>query len=149
MQQNDKLKRILCNICGELIVLVAPKTLSTLHLASFHKSIITKEKKELLKLSKKMLKITARFSEDDLQIHKQNETQDDINLFYDVYNKRNDLTLKKLKILRDYYYIIKSNHQFVINQFDRQSSDDQSYIQYSDNLDELIDKKRLRKFFSL
>lgn len=117
LQQNGKLKRILCNICGELIVLVAPKTLSTLHLASFHKSIITNEKKELLKLSKKMLKITVRFSEDDLQIHKQNETQDDITLFYDVYNKRSDLTLKELKILRDYYYLIKSNHRFVINQF--------------------------------
>lgn len=62
-----------------------------------------------------MLKIIARFSEDDLQIHKQNENQDDIILFYDVYNKRNDLTLKELKILRDYYYLIKSNHRFVIN----------------------------------
>ena len=144
MQQNDKLKRILCNICGELIVLVAPKTLSTLHLASFHKSIITKEKKELLKLSKKMLKIITRFSGDALQVYKQNETYDDINLFYDVYNNKDNLTLKELKALRDYYYLIESNHQF-----DRQSSDVQSYVQYSDNLDESIDKKRLRKFFSL
>lgn len=144
LQQNDKLKRILCNICGELIVLVAPKTLSTLHLASFHKSIITKEKKELLKLSKKMLKIITRFSGDALQVYKQNETHDDINLFYDVYNNKDNLTLKELKALRDYYYLIESNHQF-----DRQSSDVQSYVQYSDNLDESIDKKRLRKFFSL
>jgi len=144
LQQNDKLKRILCNICGELIVLVAPKTLSTLHLASFHKSIITKEKKELLKLSKKMLKIITRFSGDALQVYKQNETYDDINLFYDVYNNKDNLTLKELKALRDYYYLIESNHQF-----DRQSSDVQSYVQYSDNLDESIDKKRLRKFFSL
>lgn len=144
MQQNDKLKRILCNICGELIVLVAPKTFSTLHLASFHKSIITKEKKELLKLSKKMLKIITRFSGDALQVYKQNETYDDINLFYDVYNNKDNLTLKELKALRDYYYLIESNHQF-----DRQSSDVQSYVQYSDNLDESIDKKRLRKFFSL
>jgi len=144
LQQNDKLKRILCNICGELIVLVAPKTLSTLYLASFHKSIITKEKKELLKLSKKMLKIITRFSGDALQVYKQNETYDDINLFYDVYNNKDNLTLKELKALRDYYYLIESNHQF-----DRQSSDVQSYVQYSDNLDESIDKKRLRKFFSL
>lgn len=125
-------------------MLVAPKTLSTLHLASFHKSIITKEKKELLKLSKKMLKIITRFSGDALQVYKQNETYDDINLFYDVYNNKDNLTLKELKALRDYYYLIESNHQF-----DRQSSDVQSYVQYSDNLDESIDKKRLRKFFSL
>ncbi len=132
-------------MCGELIVLFFPEKLSVLHLASFHKSIITKEKKELLKLSKKMLKIIARFSETDLQIYQQAENQNNISLFFDVYNKRNDLTLKELKVLRDYYYLVKSDHRFVINQFYGETSNDHSLIQYSDELDELIDKKRLRK----
>lgn len=145
LQQNNKLKRIIYNICGELIVLVAPKSLSTLHLASYHKSIITKEKKELLHLSKKMLKIVSRFSQEDLQIHKQTETQDNIHLFYDVYDKKNDLTLKELKILRDYYYLIKNNNSFIMEHFYKKANNEQFYDEYSDILDELISRKQLKK----
>lgn len=106
MRQTDTLKSIVRNICGELILLFAPNSLSPLHLSSFHKSILEKENKQLLKLSKKMSDIADRFLIDNKSYI------NNIELFYKVYNQIDDLTIKELNILYEFCYLLKQTNSF-------------------------------------
>lgn len=142
MKNSSKIGKLVRHVCGEFIILLAPNTLSILHLSSFHKSSVMLEKKELLKLSKKMVKIVSQLSESDFY-NQSEEIQDPIKLFYEVYSRKNDLTVRKLKILRDYYDLIKSHYNFMSIQY--REDGNSLYNSYDDILDELIDKKRLRK----
>lgn len=72
-----------------------------------------------------MLKIMNRVLEEN-QIEKM---ENNIHLFYELYNKREDLTLKELKILRDFCYRLELV----------------DYHKYSESLDELIEEKRFIK----
>lgn len=78
----NKIKKIFQYILGELIILFVPKKLSTLHIASFYKNSIIEDKKETLKLSKKMRNIKTRLSSDNLDLYKDNNIKSNIQLFY-------------------------------------------------------------------
>lgn len=154
MKGNNIIKRTVRCIAGELILLFAPGTLSTLHLASCygssgssstscssssHENSRTKQEKELLKLSKRMLKVATRLSENGSE--KDNRTQNNVELFYDLYNKRDNLTLKELKLLRDFYDILRHNNCFAVTE----SCETIKCYEYSEAIDELIDEKRYMK----
>lgn len=145
MSKNETLKRVFRNILGELIVLFAPKALSPLHLASFYKSRQTKERKELLKLSKKILKINTQISLNDLKNYQQDITSNNIKLFNDVYKRKNDLTLRELKILRNYCLLLKNNYRPVINEHYIYENKDFIDSNCNEILDEIIDKKTKTK----
>lgn len=140
MKNGNTLKKVVRFVCGEFIVLLVPNTLSTLHLSSFYKSCVMIEKKQLLKLSKKTLKIIFLFSENSFP-YQQDEIQNYVRLFYEAYSRKNDLTVKELKVLRDFYCLLRSNYSFMtVHQYKEQGESS-----YYDILDELIDRKRLRK----
>lgn len=75
-----------------------PGMLSPLHLACYSRSQKEAEekKKRFQKLSQKMKEITTRYKED------QEQESSNVELFYDVYHHIDDLSLKELKVLREY-----------------------------------------------
>ena len=83
-----------------------------------------------------MLKIVSRFAKNDLEKLQLTENTNDVALFYEVYHHRNDLTLRELKILRDFYNIQKKHYSFDTIQLYEVESDDNS-----PQNSKLIDKK--------
>lgn len=123
-----------------------PGMLSPLHIAG-HKLSIDEynREKEITKWSKKMLQITTRFSKDNSELSKQSKQLDNVELFYIVYNRMDDLTLKELKILRKFCYALRDKYDLTIKRDHEKESEDDIYEKYSDIIDNFIDGKRLRK----
>ncbi len=136
MQQNNVLKKLIINMCGELVALFAYKNYNILHLASLRESSITKEKKRLLKLSKKVLNISVRLSNDIIE--NDNIIVDNVQLLYEVYNHIDDLTKKELNILREFCYLLKQTNSFNLEK----KIDIKSYYQYIDVIDNSIELKK-------
>lgn len=146
MKQNNLLKKTVGYLYRELILLFAPETLSPLHLASLYKSPITKNKKQLLKLTKKMLEVYRRLEENDILSNQFNIIDNNIKLFYDVYNNKDNLTLKELKILKKYCYTLKNNCSFTTIKCYSEGMEKYNYDQCSKTLNKLIDQKRIKRF---
>lgn len=146
MQQKNPLKKVACNICGELVSLFAYKSFNTLHLASLRESSITKEKKKLLKLSKKIVSIATKFPPNEIEDSEQYANMDcNVKLFFEVYNKMEYLTLKELRLLYDFCYILRRQGYFSVIKDNDAKEAINRYNQYSDNIYELIELKKVRK----
>lgn len=141
LKQTDTLKKVTRSVCRGLIVLFAPGILSPLTLASLYESSNTTQKKKLLKLSKKMLKIIKRISREDSEIQ---ELTSNIKLFYEVYNKRDILTLEELEILRNFCYAFEDKNSHVITRPYEEERENDIYCKYSRIIDELIEEKKLK-----
>lgn len=78
-----------------------PSMLSPLHLACYSRSQKEAEEKKrrFQKLSQEMKEITVKCHEKKVP---QEEMSPNIKLFYDVYHHIDDLSLKELKVLREY-----------------------------------------------
>lgn len=103
MTRKSILTKIMHYICRKGIILFAPQTLSTLHLASLYENKKTEEKKQLENLSRKMEKIVTKFPKKSLNKH----IEKNIELLDSAYNKKDSLTLKELKTLRNFCYLLK------------------------------------------
>lgn len=141
MKQTDTLKRVARSLCRGMIVLFAPRILSPLTLASLYESSNTTQKKKLLKLSKKMLKIIKRISREDSELQ---ELTSNIKLFYEVYNKREFLTLEELEILRNFCYAFEDKNSLVITRPYEEERENDIYYKYSRMIDELIEEQKLK-----
>lgn len=146
MRKNNLLKKTVGYLYRELILLFAPETLIPLHLASLYKSSITKDKKQLLKLTKKMLEVNSRLKEKNILSNQYNIIDNNVKLFYDVYNNKDSLTLNELKVLKKYCYVLKDSGNFTTIYYS-EDKEKYNYEQYCKSINKLIDEKRLKKFF--
>lgn len=133
------------SIAGELIILFVPQLLSPLHLASYHSYQIGKEReKKLKRLSKKMILIKSRFGDVEEEQLNSLDNIDRVELFYQVYHHLNDLTIKELKILRDFCYALNDQYDLRISRSDKESEQD-VYYRYRSQIDDFIDLKTYKK----
>lgn len=90
-----------------------------------------------------MLKIMAKFPLDKIELNDNfNIVDRNIELFYEVYNIREFLTLKELMILQETCVILKNLFYFCIF-YDKSEKD--KYHQYSENINNLIELKKRKK----
>lgn len=140
MKNNNSFKKISDSILRELILLFAPETLNTLHLASLYNDSKSKERIRKIKICrKKIYKIIIRFKENDLEYYKQ---LNNVQLFYTIYNKMEYLDQKELKILRDFCYSLSDKYDLRIRRDeDEEETEDQIYYKYSNIIDNIIDER--------
>ncbi len=83
-----------------------PNMLSPLHLACYSRSQkeLEEKKRRFQRLSQKMKEITTRYKEEE---EDQEQEPSNVELFYDVYHHIDDLSLKELKVLREYCSLLK------------------------------------------
>lgn len=144
MQQNT-FKKVVYNICGEVVSLFAYKTYSTLHLASLRGSTRTKENKELFKLSKKMLKIVTKFPLDNTDISESYyNMENNVKLFYEVYHRVEYLTVKELEVLYDYFSILRRHNYFYMIKGNNIVEFIVDSNQYSENIWDYIERKKIK-----
>jgi len=133
------------SIVGEIIVLSVPQLLSPLHLASYHSYKMGNERKKKLKrLSRKMFLINSRFTNlEDNQL----DLLEDINhveLFHQVYNHVDELSVKELKVLRDFCYALDNPYDLRISRDNKEREQD-IYDKYRSKIDNIIDSKTYKK----
>ncbi len=98
----NNMKKKYHNICGGLLITFFSWTLSPLYIASYGYVLQkNKEKKKLTKLSKKMIKIVSKNPQIGIDFHVEKQC-DNEQLFNMIYPKMNDLSVKELKLLRDF-----------------------------------------------
>ena len=72
-----------------------------------------------------------------------------VELFYKVYRQVDYLTLRELRILRDFCYALNDPYDLTIRRGDETlESEDEVYYKYNDMLDNLMDEKTKRKTVS-
>lgn len=145
MQQNT-FKKVVYNICGEVVSLFAYKTYSTLHLAGLRGSTRTKENKELFKLSKKMLKIVTKFPPDNTDISERYyNMENNVKLFYEVYHRMEYLMVKELELLYDYFSILRRQNYFYTMKDNNIIESIVESNQYSENIWDFIERKKIKR----
>lgn len=137
--KTNKVKDTFSAILGGIIILFLS---NPLFITSYLSSIEDKERnKKLNKLSRKMLPIANNFTRLEVP-----ESLNDINrveLFYKVYEHIDHLTLKELKILRDFCYALNDKYDLTIKH--GIETEDEIYRKYSSELDDLIEKRAKEK----
>lgn len=130
----NKIKDSIEYIERSLLITFFSNMLSPLHIAAHIMSIEDLEReKKLLKLSKKMLKIVNRFKELEY---------DNIKLFYEVYNKKENLSVKELQTLRDFCYALEDKYDLTIKKSPDEEKEYDIYYKYSEELDKFLEEKK-------
>lgn len=141
---------MISSVASEVLILFLPQLLSPLHLASYYFYKKSKDReKELNRLSKKMILITNRFTK--IEEEKINSLEDInyLELFYNVYRQVDKLTLRELKVLRNFCYALHNPYDLTIIKGDQKIEIvDEVYYKYSNELDGYMDKKTKRKIIS-
>lgn len=124
LKDNSKLKEIIKNIGGGLLVIFVPG-LSPLYIASYKYGIDSEEcEKELKRLSKKLVKINYRLTGRETQT-------DSKELFCEICKQMDSLSLKELKVLRKF-----------CNAIDKQNGLDLRIHRHEDKIIDFISKHR-------
>lgn len=72
-----------------------------------------------------------------------------VELFYNVYKQVDYLTLRELKVLRNFCYALYDPYDLTIVSDHRAESEDDIYYKYSNLLDNYVDEKtKIKKYFN-
>lgn len=137
--KTNKIKDAFSTILGGIIILFINNPLC---IASYYWGIEDNERnKKLNRLSRKMLPIANNFTKKESPCALDNINR--VELFYKVYENIDYLTLKELKILRNFCYALEDRYDLRIKH--EVETEDEIYRKYSSELDEKLEKREKEK----
>lgn len=143
--KTTKRRKIVSSIISDLIILLFPQRLSPLHLASYYTDKKEKEReKRVNELAKKMKSIANHYT----TIEGKTDAIDNhhhVALFYQVYEHLDSLTVRELKIVRDFCDALYNPYDLRIVTNEEIETEEKIYYQYHDILDATIEKRGKRK----
>lgn len=141
LKKTSQLKKVLSDIVGGILILFVPELLSPLHIASYKHWIDCEEsKKELKKLSKKLIKINYRLTGMKVQT-------DSKELFYAICKQMESLSLKELNVLRAFCNAIAKQNRLDLRMHRDIDEIVKLTSEYKDTIDEYIDSKKVKVNF--
>lgn len=146
MKKTNKVPESVLSIIRTLFIIFLPSLLSPLHIAGHQLSIEdSNRQKKILKLSKKMLKIVNHFSQSDSQSNEDFKQLSNVELFYKVYNRIEELSLKELTVLRDFCYALYDKYDLRITRDWEEECENDIYDKYSEVIDKILKEKTPKK----
>lgn len=142
MKDENKLKKISFFILRTLVVVFVPN-ISPLHLVSYKTGIEeSQRKRSLSKYKKKMIRILDKFPQSEIYPRQELDT---IQLFYQVYNHIDELTVKELKVLSNFCYLLDNKYDLRISESGEEESEQDIYYHYSYKIDKFLENRLLKK----
>lgn len=142
MDNNNKIVKIGRELISITIVTFAPFLLSPLHLASiaYYKNQQNK-KKEFQRVQRRIKTILDRFPDDTQNIDYNDYQQ----VFFEVYNKANFLSVKDLETLRQFCLLAYNSLNMKESLMEENRDKIDIYARYHGKIENKIDEQKIRK----
>lgn len=141
MKKKNKAQDIFFNFCESFLMAFFHHSLNSLHIASYAYDIEKrKAQKRKEKLESQMIDITTLLPDYTLNtIYDENN-----NLFFNIYQQIDKLTIKQLHILREYCYILREEKRINSSQI-YQNEKPENYSLYIDTISDVIEQNKVKR----